>query len=107
VLNLINTVQRKKDSLRITGYRAKYFDGFKNCKPNKLTKQQLLEKLGQPSYIQKVAFGSPWRNYVQYTYYIINIEEKGRKPFIGLYLAFILDEKEVEVVLINHGDLCG
>jgi hypothetical protein len=108
VLEQINTKEWIKDSLGITGYRAKFFEGLKNCKADKVTKNVLLEKLGPPVFKQKTAFGKPWKTHIQYVYYILNVDEIGKiKPFQGLYIAFVLDENETSLELVINGDYCG
>jgi hypothetical protein len=97
-----------KDSLGITGYRAKYFEALKDCQPDKISKQMLFEKLGKPSIIRKSAFGKPWKNHVEYVYFIINVDPKGKhKPFEGLFLSFVFDENEKLLEQIINGDFCG
>jgi hypothetical protein len=107
VLKLI-TIEWKKDSLGITGYRAKYFEPLKNCKPDNITKKVLFDRLGIPSIIRKTAFGKPWKNHVEYVYFIINVDPKGKhNPFEGLYIAFVFDENESYLEQVIDGDFCG
>ena len=102
------TEEWEKDSLGITGYRYEFFEKLKKCLPDNITKAKLFEKLGKPSRIQKVAFGKPWKNHIQYVYYIINIDSAGKlKPFQGLYIAFVFDETESYLEQIIDGDYCG
>lgn len=102
------TSEWKSDSLGTTGYRAKYFHLLRQCKPDSITKQFLFDKLGKPSFIRKTAFGKPWKNHIEYVYFILNIDPKAkRKPYEGLYIAFVFDESESFLEEIIDGDFCG
>lgn len=108
ILEQIDTKEWVKDSLGITGYRINFFEALKKCKPDKVTKDALFKKLGLPIFKQKVAFGKPWKNHIQYVYYILNVDQTGKfKPFQGLYIAFVFDENETFLELILNGDYCG
>jgi hypothetical protein len=106
VLEQIDTKEWVKDSLGVTGYRAKNFEQFKDCLRGKVTKEEILKKLGKPNHTTEVGFGNPWKNHIQFEYHIINIDATGKsKYFEGLYLAFIFDGEYLRMT--GDGDKCG
>lgn len=108
VLKSVTTAEWKNDSLGIIGYRYKYLKLLRESIPDSVSKMFLFEKLGKPSIVRKTAFGKPWRNHVEYVYYILNVDPTGKLiPYEGLYIAFIFDENETLLEQIIDGDFCG
>jgi hypothetical protein len=107
ILNRL-TAEWENDSLGTTGYRAQYFELLRQCRPDSITKTFLFDKLGKPSSTRKIAYGKPWRNHIEYVYYISNVDLMAKKrPFEGFYIAFVFDEDEKFLEEIIDGDFCG
>jgi len=101
------TDQWKSDSLGLQGYRFDYFTRLSKSRPDTVSRDQLLRYLGRPNRTRKTAYGKPWRNHVEYVYYILNIDLNGKPvSFTGLYLSFAFDEGENYLEEINEGDIC-
>jgi hypothetical protein len=102
------TAEWKVDSLGLKGYRFDYFYVLIQSKPDSLSKNELLKHLGPPNRIQKTAYGRPWRDHVEYIYFIFHEDPKGKiLPFAGAYLSFVFDEGERFLEEIKDGIFCG
>lgn len=101
------TEEWRSDSLGLRGYRFMYLDVLSKSHPDSISKLQLLKHLGHPNLILKSAYGKPWKNHVEYVYFIRHDDPGGKLlPFVGSYLSFVLDEGENYLEEIKKGIFC-
>lgn len=97
-----------KDSAFSLKFRYSALKDLIKSKPDGLRKEFLFKKLGHPNQISKFYSGNTNKNYVGFIYYVLPlIEYKRDKPFEGIYIQFVFDEKEECLLLIEEGDFCG
>jgi hypothetical protein len=101
------TAQWKSDSLGLQGYRYDYFTRLRKSRPDSISREQVQKYLGRPNQMSKFASGKPWRDHVEYVYFILNIDPTGKPgSFTGLYLSFVFDEEKNYLEEIKEGDIC-
>lgn len=101
------TAQWKSDSLGLQGYRFDYFTSLSKSRPDSIFREQVLKYLGRPNQMNRFASGKPWRNHVEYVYFILNIDPTGKPgSFTGLYLSFVFDEEKNYLEEIKEGETC-
>lgn len=99
----------KIDSLGTNGFRYISASKFKNCKLDKITKQNIIEHLGIPNQITEKSFFIPGDIYMYYTLDFTKLDYSKLPESYGLwaciYVAFKFDSKNEIVVDITFGDL--